>query len=55
MFAATNAMRGNFVAPSLDLCSCVLETTAFPDYHTGPAIDLKLQELTHFKVDTWKS
>ena len=58
MSTATTAyitMTGHFVTISWDLCSCIFETTAFPECHTGPAIALKLQEIiTRFKVDTTK-
>ena len=48
-------VTGHFIAPSWDLCSCVLETTAFPDCHTGPAIAIKLQQIiANFKVEPTK-
>ena len=36
-------------------CSCVLETTAFPECHTGPAIAIQLQQIiANFKVEPTK-
>lgn len=45
----------SFTLVSEQLCSCVLETTAFPDRHTGAAIALKLQEIAaNFKIESKK-
>ena len=56
--AATEAyisVMGHFITPYWDLCSCVLETTGFPDHHTGPAIAIKLQEIiANFEVEPTK-
>ena len=53
--AATEVVTGHFVAPNWDLCSCVLQTAAFPDRHTGAVIAIKLQEIiANFKVEPTK-
>ena len=48
-------VTGHFVTLNWDLCSCVLQTDAFPDHYTGAAIAIKHQEIiANFKVEPTK-